>query len=105
LAPVVERLAVIFAHIYACVLIFYAIARGETKWAWLAILYKTLLDTPATFASFWGVVGSASKIWTIEAILVIFGLIGLWGMIRIARRYPQDNEEEPGNPMMSIQIP
>jgi uncharacterized membrane protein YhfC len=89
LAPVVERLAVIFAHIFACVLIFYAITRGETKWAWYAILYKTLLDTPAAFASFWGIVGSASKIWTIEAILVIFGLIGLWKTIRIARSYPQ----------------
>ncbi|MGD8403638.1 MAG: YhfC family glutamic-type intramembrane protease [Anaerolineales bacterium] len=105
LAPVVERLAVIFAHIFACVLIFYAIACGETKWAWLAILYKTLLDTPAGFAIFWGVVGSASKIWTIEAILVIFGLIGLWGTIQVVRRYPQTNGEEPGKPMQTVRIP
>jgi hypothetical protein len=51
------------------------------------------------------VVGSASKIWTIEAILVIFALIGLWGTIRIAHRYPQANEEEPGKPMKAAQIP
>ena len=93
LAPVVERLAVIFAHIFACVLIFYAIASGEAKWAWYAILYKTLLDAPAGFASFWGVVGSAGKIWSIEAIMIVFGLIGLWGTIQIARRYPKFSAE------------
>ena len=102
LAPVVERLSVIFAHIFACVLIFYAIANGEAKWAWYAVFYKTLLDTPAAFASFWGVVGSAGKIWTIEAILVIFGLIGLWGTIQIARRYPRTKLEEPDKTMETV---
>jgi hypothetical protein len=57
---VVERLFVIFAHIFANVLIFYAIASGEAKWGWLAILYKTLLDAPGGFASFWGT-GTADR--------------------------------------------
>ena len=87
LAPVVERLSVIFAHIFACVLIFYAIATGEPKWVWLGIVYKTLLDAPAGFATFWGV-GAPAKLWTIEAIIAVFGLIGLWGTIQIGRRYP-----------------
>ena len=91
LAPVIERLFVIFAHIFACVLIFHAIASGETKWACFAILYKTLLDTPAAFANFWGVANSASKIWTIEAVIAIFGLVGLWGTIQIASRYPRQD--------------
>lgn len=94
LAPVFERLCVIFAHIFACVLIFYAIASGEAKWGWLAILYKTLLDAPAGFASFWGT-GTASKIWTIEAIIAVFGLLGLCGTIWLARRYPQPPAEQP----------
>lgn len=89
-APVVERLFVILAHIFACALIFYAIASGETKWAWFAILYKTLLDAPAAFASFWGV-ETTSKLWTIEAFIIVFGLLGLWGTIQIARRYPQSD--------------
>jgi hypothetical protein len=86
LAPVVERLFVVFAHIFACVLIFYAIAAGEAKWAWLAILYKTLLDAPAAFALFWAVEG-VEKLWTIEAVIVVFGLIGLWGTMVIVHRY------------------
>jgi uncharacterized membrane protein YhfC len=92
LAPIVERLSVIFAHIFSCVLIFYAIASGESKWGWLAMLYKTLLDTPAGFAAFWGA-GTIEKIWTLEAVIAIFGLIGLWGTIHVARRYPQQSIE------------
>jgi uncharacterized membrane protein YhfC len=90
LAPVCERLFVIFAHIFACVLIFHAINSGEAKWGWLAVLYKTLLDAPAGFAAFWGV-GTTAKLWTIEGIIAIFGLIGLWGTIWIARRYTQSS--------------
>lgn len=88
LAPVVERLAVVFAHIFACVLIFYAIAVGEIKWGWLAILYKTVLDAVAGFANFWGV-GAPVKIWTLEAVILVLGLIGLWGTWQIAQRYPR----------------
>ncbi|MFT3891044.1 MAG: YhfC family glutamic-type intramembrane protease [Anaerolineales bacterium] len=88
LAPIVERLFVILAHIFTCVLIFHAINSKEAKWGWLAILYKTLLDTPAGFAAFWGV-GTAAKLWTIEGTIIICGLIGLWGTIQIARRYAE----------------
>ncbi len=87
-APIVERLSVIFAHIFSCVLIFYAIASGEIKWGWLAILYKTLLDTPAGFAAFLGA-DTIEKIWTLEAVIAIFGLVGLWGTLQVARRYLQ----------------
>jgi hypothetical protein len=83
-----ERLSVIFAHIFSCILIFYAIASGESKWGWLAILYKTLLDTPAGFAAFWGA-GTVEKIWTLESVIAIFGLVGMWGVLQIARRYSQ----------------
>ena len=94
-APIFERLMVILAHIFSCVLIFYAIARGEARWAWLSILYKTLLDTPAGFAQFWGVSGSPAKLWTIEAVIAVFGLIALLGTVWIARRYPQEAAQVP----------
>jgi hypothetical protein len=81
---------VILAHIFACVLIFHAINSGESKWGWLAILYKTLLDAPAGFAAYWGV-ETPAKLWTIEGMIAIFGLIGLLGTIWIARRYAQSS--------------
>lgn len=94
LAPVMERLAVIFAHIFACVLIFHSIAHREAKWGWWAILYKTLLDTPAGFAAFWGM-STAARLWSIEAIMIVFGILGLWGTIWIARNYSQRSVTEP----------
>lgn len=99
LAPVVERLTVILAHIFSSVLIFYAIARGEARWGWAAILYKTLLDAPAAFAAFWGV-GTPEKLWTIEAVVAVMGLIGLWGTVAIARRYPRG--ETPPQPAPQV---
>ena len=87
LAPVVERFTVILAHIFACVLIFYAIARREAKWAWLAVLYKTVLDIPGGFAAYWGV-ETPAKLWTIEAVIALTALAGLWGILWVARRYP-----------------
>lgn len=36
----------------------------------------------------WGVANSVSKLWTIEVVIAVFGLIGLWGTIQIAPRYP-----------------
>jgi uncharacterized membrane protein YhfC len=88
-APVVERLFVILAHIFACVLIFYAIAKGEKRWVWWAILYKTILDTPAGFAAFWNI-ATPDKLWTIEVIVAVVGLVGLWGTVMIAKRYPRE---------------
>jgi hypothetical protein len=77
------------------VLIFYAIASREAKWGWLAILYKTLLDAPGGFAAFWGAT-SPEKIWTLEAVIALFGLIGLWGTIRVSKRYfaPERGSDE-----------
>lgn len=92
LAPVVERLSVIFAHIFSCVLIFHAVSSGEKRWGWLAIVYKTLLDAPAGFAAFWGS-NTLEKIWTLEGIITFFGLIGLLGTLWIARRYPEGQKQ------------
>lgn len=88
LAPAVERLAVILVHIFTCLLIFYAIASGQSRWGWLAILVKTALDAVAGFAAFWGA-DTLGKVWTLEAIILAFGLAALWGTRQIVRRYRQ----------------
>lgn len=93
LAPVVERLSVIFAHIFSCVLIFYAIASGQTRWGWLAIIYKTVLDMPGGFAAYWGS-NTPAKIWTLEAVIALIGFFGLWATLQIARRYPPQPQVE-----------
>lgn len=94
LAPVVERVAAIFLHIFACVLIFYAIRAGEKRWFWAAFFYKSAMDTVAAFAQFWGV-ATLAHLWTIEGVIVLFGLVGVWGIRRISARYEVAGSAEP----------
>lgn len=85
-APVVERIATIFVHILCSVLLFYGVLTRRSRWMWMAFLYKSILDTIAAFAQFWGV-GSLDHLWAIEAMIVVFGVIGWWGIGRVAARY------------------
>jgi len=96
-APIVERAATIFVHILSAGLIFYAIATGKRRWLWTAFVYKTALDSVAAFAQFWGV-NSLGRIWTIEAIVIVFGLLGSWGTLRIGRRYATLPPVSPPDP-------
>lgn len=99
LAPVVERLGTVFVHILSNILIFYAVAKRRPGWFWLAFAYKTAIDTVAAFAQFWGL-EALWKIWTIEAVIVVFGLIGWLGIRWLKDRYPNpvvtsSSEPEP----------
>lgn len=96
-APIVERAATIFVHILSAGLIFYAIATDKRRWLWTAFVYKTALDSVAASAQFWGV-NSVGRIWTIEAIVIVFGLLGLWGTLRIGRRYATLPPVSPPDP-------
>jgi uncharacterized membrane protein YhfC len=100
LAPIVERIATIFVHIFANVLIFYGVVTSQPRWFWTAFIYKTALDSVAAFAQFWGV-NTLGHIWTIEAVIVLFGLVGWWGIRWVAQRYPDvppDPQGDQANP-------
>ncbi len=86
LAPVIERIAVVFAHIFSNLLLFYGVQKKQPGWFWLAFAYKTVLDTFAAFAQFWGV-DTVGRIWPIEAILIVFGVIGWQGILWLQPRY------------------
>jgi hypothetical protein len=53
---------------------------------WLSFAWKSLLDAVAGFAQMWGV-GTPAKMWTIEAIIILFGVASWWGLRRLARMY------------------
>jgi len=93
LAPIVERIATIFVHILCNVLLFYAIATRRSRWLWVSFVFKTLLDSVAGFAQLWGV-GTIERIWIIEAVIIIFGILGWGGTRAVARRYPSPVEEQ-----------
>ncbi len=87
LASVVERIFTIFVHILSNVLLFYGVAKVQSRWLWVSFAYKSGFDAIAGFAQMWGV-AQLSHLWLIEGFVVLFGLAGIWGIRRIGRHYP-----------------
>ncbi|HEU5088076.1 MAG TPA: YhfC family glutamic-type intramembrane protease [Roseiflexaceae bacterium] len=87
LAPVVERLAAIFIHICSNVLIFYAVNTRQARWFWLAFGYKTAVDALAAACVHIHGIDTLEHVWTLEAILILFGLAGWLGLRWLAPRY------------------
>lgn len=86
-APVVERLAAIFIHTCANVLIFYAVKTRQARWFWLAFGCKTAVDAVA--AAFVHIVGidTLGRVWAFEAMMILVGLAGWLGLRWLAPRY------------------
>jgi uncharacterized membrane protein YhfC len=98
LAPVVERLAAIFIHICSTVLIFYAVNTRQARWFWLAFGYKTAVDAAAAVCVHIHGIDTLEHIWTLEAILILFGLAGWLGLRWLAPRYQALPIEEASAP-------
>ncbi len=88
IAPIVERFFTVWVHIFANVLIFLAVARMQARWFWLAFWFKTLIDAVAGYAQTSGILASIEGIWAIEAVVVVFGVLGWLGVGWVKRRYP-----------------
>ncbi len=92
LAPIWERFFTILIHAGANVALFYAIARRQPRWFWVAFIFKTSIDTWAAFGQFWGV-DTLGKIWVLESGVALFGLLGWWLLRIFQARYPQPEPE------------
>lgn len=92
-----ERLSVLSIHLSATVLVYYAVQRRNLLWYLAAVLWHTLVDFFAVFAS---------QTWSIpltEGIIFLFGLIG-WGIVFLLRE--RDVEElEPVDAQPVIEPP
>jgi uncharacterized membrane protein YhfC len=87
LAPIVERLAAIFIHICTNVLIFYAVNTRQARWVWLAFGYKMATDAMAAACVHIHGIDTLEHVWTLEAIVILFGAAGWLGLRWLAPRY------------------
>jgi uncharacterized membrane protein YhfC len=87
LAPIIERLAAIFIHICSNVLIFYAVNTRRARWFWLAFGYKTAVDALAAVCVHINGIDTLKHVWTLETIVILFGLAGWLGLRWLAPRY------------------
>jgi len=94
IAPIVERFFTVWVHIFCNVLIFFAIAKSQTRWFWLSFWFKSLIDAVAAYAQTASVIVSLEGIWAIEAIVILWGILGWLGVRWIQSRYAAQLQTE-----------
>jgi len=88
LAPILERMFTLFAHVFSALLVFAAVRRGRIRLLLYAFVYKGILDAAAPYLQ-WVLASSssASVVYLVELWVVLLGALGLLGSIRLRRRW------------------
>ncbi|MDK2820330.1 MAG: hypothetical protein PWP31_295 [Clostridia bacterium] len=87
LAPIVERVFTILIHTFAAVVTIYSVRIRLLRWFWLAFIYKTATDAVVAYAQMSYGLHTLQHVWTIEAVVATFGLVGLLGIAALRRNY------------------
>lgn len=93
LAPIMERIFTIGVHLGCNVLLFYAVYKKQARWFWASFALKSGIDAVAGFAQISGDLTSITYIWMIEAIVILFGLVGFWLSRKYLPRLPEKTVE------------
>jgi uncharacterized membrane protein YhfC len=89
LAPIVERIFTIGVHLGCTLLLFYAVRKNQSRWFWASFALKSGLDAVAGYAQLSGNLTSVSFLWTIEVMVILFGLAGYGISYWLKNRMPQ----------------
>lgn len=82
-AATIERLLAVLIHIYTCYAIAYAVVTRSPRHFWYAFILKSGVDTVAVWAQMGFGINSASHLWIVEAIVAVFALISIFGIIHL----------------------
>jgi len=86
-APIIERFFTILIHIFSSILIFCSIKNKILSLFWLSFVYKTVIDAIAAWGQLSFNINILSHLWIIELIVIIYGIIGFYGIRWIKNRY------------------
>ncbi len=78
--PIIERLFTLFIHVFAVVLVVYAVRSGELRWLWLSVLLKTVTDGPIPLFTYYFKYLGALYFIPIEVYVAVLGVISLAGL-------------------------
>lgn len=95
LAPISERIFTVLVHVFCTVLLFYGARTRRPLFFWASFLFKTLLDTMASYAQLHGL-DNLGFIWLIEGFVALWGVLSWFGIRWIAARYPPLPVEDTG---------
>jgi uncharacterized membrane protein YhfC len=91
-AGTVERLFTVMVHILANVLIIYAWRSRRWRYLWASFAYKIGVDGLAAFGIVSLGVASLSRVWALEAGILVFAVVGLWGTLALRSRFQELGE-------------
>ncbi|MFA4880278.1 MAG: YhfC family glutamic-type intramembrane protease [Candidatus Doudnabacteria bacterium] len=86
-APALERIAALFAHILASVLLFAAVKTGKMRYFWYSFLYKMIIDGSVLYLTKISVSSFLTSVYLVEIPIIIYGLVGFWGLKRLRKIY------------------
>ena len=76
-SPIIERLFTFFIHVFAVVLVVYAVRSDELRWLWLSVLLKVVTDSPIPLFTYYFKFPGALYFIPIEAYVAVPGVISL----------------------------
>lgn len=85
--PVIERLFTLFCHVFATVLVVYSVKSAQLIWLGLSIAFKTLLDGVLPVSHYYLAPMQFGDYLLIEAFIVLMGLVSLWGILWIRKKF------------------
>lgn len=86
-APILERTFTLIIHIFAILLLFYAIRRTDIRYLLASILYKTAVDGPIPAFKTYLDLSIPQNVYLVELYVAILALIGLLGIEKIMERW------------------
>ncbi|MBN2101916.1 MAG: YhfC family intramembrane metalloprotease [Candidatus Aenigmarchaeota archaeon] len=98
LAPIIERVFVVLAHVFTSILVIYSIKSNRIIYFIYAFFYKTLLDGIIPYLTNGLNQTDPSSVFAVEIPVVIMGLIGLWGIQMLRKKFekPEVDKKENG---------
>lgn len=85
--PVIERLFTLFVHVFATVLVIYAVKLDDWRWLALSMGLKTILDGPLITLQYYLSFMGGYALLPIEVYVVAIGIISLAGLFWFGKKY------------------
>ena len=84
-ASIIERGFTLLAHIYATLLIYSGVRNEDSRSVLMAVAYKRALDAMVPLMQWLRSSRGFGMVYVVEVLVVIMGLVGLWGSRRLIK--------------------
>ncbi len=81
-APIIERVFVLFGHIFSCLLVIHSVHTQQLRYFLCSVLYKSSIDGIIPWMQ-QNISGTVKEIYMMEIPVVLFGVIGIVGILRL----------------------